>query len=197
MEIITVKSRHVIFRFRVDGWDLNIHLIRGRERNYIVDSGLGPEMMAPVLSHIRDDGRPAILVNTHYHWDHVWGNCVLGGGMIVAHALCRDAIAEQWETMALNNSRFMRGVAGMCLPNVVFDGTLYFPGDKIKLLHTPGHTADSISVWDEGEGRPQHRRQYRRFEGRALAVPGGRDGAVPRHAVPLPGARLRYICLRT
>ena len=37
----------------------------------------------------------------------------------------------------------------MCLPNLVFDQKLYFPEDKIKLFYTPGHTIDSISVFDE------------------------------------------------
>jgi glyoxylase-like metal-dependent hydrolase (beta-lactamase superfamily II) len=39
----------------------------------------------------------------------------------------------------------------MCLPNLVFDDTLYFPDDKIRLFYTPGHTKDSISVLDEVE----------------------------------------------
>jgi len=40
----------------------------------------------------------------------------------------------------------------MVLPNVTFDQKLYFPEDKIRLIYTPGHTIDSISVLDEEEG---------------------------------------------
>jgi glyoxylase-like metal-dependent hydrolase (beta-lactamase superfamily II) len=37
----------------------------------------------------------------------------------------------------------------MYLPNLVFESELYFPEDKIRIIYTPGHTIDSISVIDE------------------------------------------------
>ena len=37
----------------------------------------------------------------------------------------------------------------MCLPNLVFDGSLYFPEDGVRVFYTPGHTVDCISVFDE------------------------------------------------
>ena len=50
-----------------------------------------------------------------------------------------------------NKQFFVKSDIQMCLPNLVFEDTLYFPDDKIRILHTPGHTADSISVLDEEE----------------------------------------------
>lgn len=32
---------------------------------------------------------------------------------------------------------------------MLFDQELYFPEDRVKVLYTPGHTIDSISVIDE------------------------------------------------
>lgn len=33
--------------------------------------------------------------------------------------------------------------------NIFFEDMLYFPDDKIKIIYTPGHTIDCISVLDE------------------------------------------------
>lgn len=34
---------------------------------------------------------------------------------------------------------------------MVFEGSLCFPGDGISIFHTPGHSADSISIYDAVE----------------------------------------------
>lgn len=49
--------------------------------------------------------------------------------------------------IVLVGKRLMRN--GMSLPNLVFDKEIYFREDNIRIFHTPGHTADSISVIDE------------------------------------------------
>lgn len=53
--------------------------------------------------------------------------------------------------MIAKNKQFAKDDIQMCLPNLVFEDTLYFPDDKIRIIYTPGHTADSISVLDEEE----------------------------------------------
>ena len=60
-------------------------------------------------------------------------------------------IESKWEDMMIKNNQYCYGEVDMYLPNLVFERELYFPEDKIKLLHTPGHTLDSISVLDEKE----------------------------------------------
>jgi hypothetical protein len=49
MEIITVKSRTIIFKYKIAEWHLSIHLILGNKCNYIIDTGLGLLCTAPVL----------------------------------------------------------------------------------------------------------------------------------------------------
>ena len=51
---------------------------------------------------------------------------------------------EKWEI-------YIMGEVEMCLPNLVFENAIYFPDDKIRIFHTPGHPIDSISVFDEEE----------------------------------------------
>lgn len=151
MKVTKIKNRGVLFTQSNTGWDLNVYLIRGRIYNYIIDTGLGSLSIDPIKEYIKDDNKKTIVINTHYHWDHVWGNASLRDCIIISHELCRDMIESKWEDMMVKNNQYCYGEVEMYLPNLVFKKELYFPEDKIKLFHTPGHTLDSISVLDEKE----------------------------------------------
>lgn len=149
MQITKIKNRGVLFTYSNPGWYLNVYLIIGKKYNYIIDTGLGALSINPVKEYIKNDNKKIIVINTHYHWDHIWGNGSLRDYIIVSHKLCREMIQSKWEEMMQKNDRYCYGEVEMCLPNLVFEKELYFPEDKIKLFHTPGHTLDSISVLDE------------------------------------------------
>jgi len=151
MQIRKVKNRGVLFTYNNPQWDLNVYLILGEKYNYIIDTGLGPLSIDPIKEYIENDNKKTIVINTHYHWDHVWGNSSLGDCIIVSHKLCRELIQSEWEEMLRKNNEYCHSEVAICLPNLVFEKELYFPEDKIKLFHTPGHTLDSISVLDEEE----------------------------------------------
>lgn len=152
MEVRKIKSRGVHFSYATDeSWDLNLYLIRGEKRDYIIDTGLGAPHVAAMADYMQS-GKPAVIVNTHYHWDHIWGNGALPGAPIVSHALCREIIEAKWDDMMRKNRRYCLGDVAMVLPDIVFEKELRFPDDGVRLLHTPGHTADSISVLDEVDG---------------------------------------------
>lgn len=152
MEVKRIKSRGVHFTHTTfDGWDLNMYLIRGKQHDFIIDTGLGAphaEEMRGYLSPVK----PTVVINTHYHWDHIWGNGALPGAVIVGHALCRERIQTQWDDMIRNKSEYCLGDVSMALPDLVFTGELYYPEDGVRLIYTPGHTIDSISVLDETDG---------------------------------------------
>lgn len=123
----------------------------GNKFNYIIDTGLGSLCVTPVLEYLGDNHKPIIVINTHYHWDHVWGNSSFSDCTIISHKLCREKIAAKWDDMMDKKKQFIKGNVQMCLPNLTFEDTLYFPDDKIKIFYTPGHTIDCISVFDEEE----------------------------------------------
>lgn len=74
MKIRKIKDRGVLFTHSNPGWDLNVYLIMGRKCNYIIDTGLGSLSIDPIKDYIKNDNKKTIVINTHYHWDHVWGN---------------------------------------------------------------------------------------------------------------------------
>ena len=145
------KPFHRINIRQQPGLGLNVHIILGDTYNYVIDTGLGSQSMEPVLQYLQPD-KPVIVVNTHYHWDHVWGNAVFAGSVIIAHSLCRQRLEELWEEMIRKHSEYISGDASKCLPNLVFEDGLYFPDDGIRLFYTPGHTLDGISVLDGKDG---------------------------------------------
>ncbi|WP_232698498.1 MBL fold metallo-hydrolase [Brevibacillus daliensis] len=152
MKIQKIKNRSILFTNSLPaGWDLNVQLIMGDRYNYIIDTGLGSLSVAPIKEYIKHDNKPIIVINTHHHWDHIWGNSSLRDCMIISHKLCREMIESNWEEMMQKYNQYLDGEAEMLLPNMTFEKELYFPEDKIRIMYTPGHTIDSISVLDEVE----------------------------------------------
>ncbi|MBU3144506.1 MBL fold metallo-hydrolase [Clostridium sp. CF012] len=150
MRIQKIKNRGVLFTYNNSSeWDLNLHLIMGKKYNYIIDTGLGSLSIDPIKEYIKNSNKPIVVINTHYHWDHIWGNSSLRDCIIISHKLCREIIKSEWEDMINENKQYCYGEVEMYLPNLVFEKELYFPEDKIRIICTPGHTIDSISVIDE------------------------------------------------
>jgi len=136
-----------------EDYDVNLGLIMGVKHNFIIDTGMGGGSVAAMLEYIGDDPKPIIVVNTHYHGDHIMGNWVLEKNMIISHVLCRELIDKNWDGEIQENickvfSEYITGEVRKCLPNVVFEGSLHFPEDGISIFHSPGHTEDGISVYD-------------------------------------------------
>ncbi|MEO3944314.1 MBL fold metallo-hydrolase [Gorillibacterium sp. CAU 1737] len=150
MKITKIQNRNVVFTFHTD-FDQNVHLIKGTTYNFIIDTGLGQACMEPVLDYLGTDSKPIIVVNTHHHWDHIWGNGSFRNPILVSHRLCRELIQEKWDEMLGKYGQYSMGKVVQVLPTLVFENELYFPEDRVRLFYTPGHTIDSISVWDEEE----------------------------------------------
>jgi cyclase len=91
------------------------------------------------------------VINTHYHADHAWGNCFFPGATIIAHARCRELLAERGipslENARKQNPAFRQ--VKIVLPQMTFDqGTLCLRVGKknLTILPAPGHSADGVAV---------------------------------------------------
>ena len=149
MKIEKLTPRNIIFTDNLPEWNLNLHLIQGKHRNYLIDTGLGSAHMDEIKAYLGEDKKPLVVINTHYHWDHIWGNHCFPGSVIIAHRICRGLIEEKWDEMLRDYGAFIRGDVVRCLPNYVFDDAMYFSDDKVRIFYTPGHKIDCISVLDE------------------------------------------------
>jgi glyoxylase-like metal-dependent hydrolase (beta-lactamase superfamily II) len=155
MTPIKITERNIMFNlhrpFKNMDFDLNLGLILGRRHNFIIDTGFGSGSVVPVLDYIGDDAKPLIVINTHSHWDHVWGNCMFEKSAIIAHPLWFKFAERDWDNDMQKFSQYVHGEARKCPPNLTFDGVLHFPEDGVHIFHSPGHTADCISVFHESD----------------------------------------------
>lgn len=146
-----VGSRGVLFSFDELGGIVNVYVINGTKYIFIIDTYIGPAAMEQVNSYIDINlgGKPIIVVNTHYHWDHVWGNCAYKSHPIVAHEKCLEFLAANGEEDLKKHGEYAMGKVEIALPNLTFTEKLRFEEDGVLLFHSPGHTEDSISIYDE------------------------------------------------
>lgn len=75
---------------------VNIGLVVGRERALLVDTGCGPRHAAELMAAVRiKTALPLVIVNTHAHWDHFFGNATFRDAAathIWAHAAAARAM---------------------------------------------------------------------------------------------------------
>ena len=70
----TRVSEHAYTR-PLEGWKANVGVVVGKQRALLVDTGAGPEQAQRLLGMVRNlTDLPLVVVNTHAHFDHVYGN---------------------------------------------------------------------------------------------------------------------------
>lgn len=151
MEITKVGSRGTLFSFDDLGGATNVYAIEGDRHIFIIDTYIGPEAMEQVNSQIKSSmvEKPLVVINTHYHWDHIWGNCIYKAHTIIAHKKCSELMAANGERDLEKRVKYTKGKVEIMLPNLTFTDAMFFENDGIRLFYSPGHTEDSISVYDE------------------------------------------------
>lgn len=71
----------------IDDCKTNSFAIRGVKANYIIDTGFGSET-SQILSNFINPNLETIIINTHFHWDHIWGNAYFENKQVIQHRKC-------------------------------------------------------------------------------------------------------------
>jgi glyoxylase-like metal-dependent hydrolase (beta-lactamase superfamily II) len=174
-DITLLWEPHVIPLMRCNIWH-----VRGRERDLLIDTGMGVASLREAARHLLE--KPVTAVATHSHMDHVGGHYEFED--ILVHELEAEnlrrpsgmdkLITSDWdpaEVIALE------GVGYAVPPELVtalpsegyrLDGYRLLPapptvlvreGDTVdigdrhfEVLHLPGHSPGSIGLWEEATG---------------------------------------------
>ncbi|MGO4435956.1 MBL fold metallo-hydrolase, partial [Paenarthrobacter sp. RAF9] len=92
---------------QTEGSLLNTGLVVGSELAMVIDTGCGPRQGREILDAVREKTQlPLVVVNTHAHYDHFFGNAVFADDGVTefwAHANCAAAIEKD----ADNQRRFV------------------------------------------------------------------------------------------
>lgn len=136
------------------GWCLsNAGVIVGPDSALVVDT-LATQSRARRLRESLDALRPGpgrLLVNTHHHGDHNFGNQVFGPGTaILAHELTRTEMAETGLALTTLWPQVEWGEIRVVLPTVTFVDrlTVHVGARRVELIHVgPAHTTNDVVVW--------------------------------------------------
>ncbi len=123
------------------------------EGTVVIDTLPFPQESKEMLHFVRQRSPQGIryVILTHHHPDHSYGACFMGGELI-AHRLCRSILEKKGAaTLAADREENPElEEVELRLPEMVFERgslSLHLGKKTITLMHTPGHTKDSISVY--------------------------------------------------
>ena len=147
---------------RLPGWvtwrrrpfpDANLLLLPGR-CPALVDSGfVGHAQETAAWARAHAGRRVDLVVNTHWHSDHVGGNTLLQaqGAGVAASAPDADAVARR-DPGCCQAEYLDQPVGAYTVDELLHDGQVLRLGDvDWQVIRTPGHTPGHLSLWQPDE----------------------------------------------
>lgn len=156
-----IEETHVADWLRCNIWH-----VRGRDRDLIIDTGVGLRPLTEAITRLAE--RPVTAIATHCHFDHAGGMYQFANRC--GHRAEAEAYAEPTPTNTVADQGFIVAESFTALPFAGFDWkqfalrpaplTSYLDeGDKIDLgdrhfevLHLPGHSPGSIALFERATG---------------------------------------------
>jgi len=139
----------------------------------VIDSGCGGAARDPTVTikslrmfletwPVADNGnrplnnggvKPYLLVQTHCHYDHIYGMEQFLGSHVIASSYSKSFIRSDLPTHSLCKYLGIR-TPEYKITHWAKDGEKLFYHEfnmRLTIFHTPGHTPDSLAVWDDAE----------------------------------------------
>jgi len=148
------------------------YLVKGEKADMLIDTGMGIGSIASFVCEHRNPFGQLIIVNTHWHFDHIGGNedferhaiFVPNGGNEAA------LIRKGWTHKQLQKYYFEEGFGPGKIPEAFDPSTFEIPpvdnvlpriddtwsidlgGRVVRAIETPGHTPGGVTFFDETNG---------------------------------------------
>lgn len=144
--------------------DVKSYLVRGRDVTLLFDTGTGIGDLRAEIDRLTSG--PALVVNSHNHWDHIgndhqferrWIHRLGGPGLaagVPRERVLRFAAPERFSAPPpadFDLDTFT--IPGVMAERLLDEGDVVDLGDRrFTVVHTPGHSPDGITLVDEGSG---------------------------------------------
>ena len=132
----------------ISGLGGNIAVLGGPDGTLVIDSGLA-NVTARMQEETEKAGPVALLVNTHWHFDHTGGNETLakGGARIVAHENCRKRMSTEQFVEPMNRTLPASSPGALPAVTITNPTTLHVNGEEIRLIPVPpAHTDTDLII---------------------------------------------------
>jgi glyoxylase-like metal-dependent hydrolase (beta-lactamase superfamily II) len=155
-----IRERHVASWLRCNIWH-----VRGRDRDILIDSGMGLRPLKTEIPRLAE--RPLTAISTHCHFDHIGGAHEFAdrrGHASEAHIHANptwDATAATGWIMAETFLAAPRAgfepaqfrIAPAPLTGYLDEGDVVDLGDRVfNVFHLPGHSPGSIALYERKSG---------------------------------------------
>ncbi|MHC8509324.1 MAG: MBL fold metallo-hydrolase [Rhodospirillales bacterium] len=155
--VTLITERHVAAWVRCNIWH-----VRGRDRDLLIDTGMGVKPLKTEIAALCE--RPVTVIGTHSHFDH------MGGAHEFSERLGHRAEAEIYARPTHENTActgFIRAETFTAAPHAGFthesyvvrpapltgyidEGDVIDLGDRVfRVLHLPGHSPGSVALFEE------------------------------------------------
>ncbi len=143
----------------------NIWHVRGRERDMLVDSGMGVVSLREQIPLVSE--RPCVAVASHTHFDHIGCHHEFAERVVhrdeaalLAHPTRANTLVEPYVSddifTALPPAPYSSteyAVRAAPATRLVADGDGIDLGDRrFEVIHTPGHSPGEIMLWESASG---------------------------------------------
>lgn len=158
--ISLIRESHIKPFYRCNIWH-----VRGRDRDMLVDSGMGVVSLRDHVQLVCE--RPLVAVASHTHFDHIGGHHEFSEravhateAEILAYPSLYNTVADTWvsDTMfsALPTADYRAAdyeVRPAPATRLLHEGDVVDLGDRhFEIIHLPGHSPGSIALWEERSG---------------------------------------------
>lgn len=133
--------------------EVNAGIVTSPEMAVVIDTLPFPEETTQLRNYVVQNLHIPVrlVINTHYHADHTWGNYIFSGAKVISHSVCRQLLVEKGapalETAKSQNPTYKN--VKLKLPEVTFDqGEIVIRVGKktLRLFNFPGHCDGAIAV---------------------------------------------------
>ena len=146
-----------VFRRRYESLDLNVGVVLGEQGLLVIDTRASHVEADELRAELRTLSSLPVrwVVDTHWHWDHTFGNARFPESEIWGHELCRKAMVELGDSMKedafvwLPDRREEIAEVVITPPTNVFDTVAGIDLGSVVVemtYHGPGHTDSDIVV---------------------------------------------------